>query len=93
MAAASGHKRALQTGRKILMEIRASICAIVDNAGEVDEAERWLEQHQAKLTYVSKMNGCGCCVFTWDIQGPKDIIGTLPTHLSADGTWAASAPE
>ena len=75
------------------MEIRASICALVDNAGEVDEAEHWLVQYREQLTYVSEMNGCGCCVFFWDIQGPKEIIDTLPLQLSAGGTWAAAAPE
>ena len=75
------------------MDIRASICALVDNAGEVEEAEYWLEQHREQLTYVSEMNGCGCCVFSWDIQGSKEIIDTLPLHLSAGGTWAMTSPE
>lgn len=75
------------------MEIRASICALADNVGEVDAAEHWLEQNRKRLSYVSEMNGCGCCVFMWDVQGPKEIIDSLPLHLSAGSSWSASALE
>jgi hypothetical protein len=75
------------------MEARASICALVDNAGEVDEAEYWLEKNRERLSYVSEMNGCGCCVSSWDIQGPKEIIDSLPSNLSSGSSWASSAAE
>lgn len=71
------------------METRASICALVDNKGEVAEAEQWLEQHRERLSYVSEMNGCGCCCFLWDVQGPKEIIDCLSSHLSADSSWVS----
>jgi len=75
------------------METRATICALTDNLGEVDEAEDWLEQNRESLSFVSEMNGCGCCVFSWDIQGPKEIIDTLPKHFSSGSAWASSTPE
>ena len=75
------------------METRISICALTDNAGEVAEAEAWLEQNRASLSYVSDMNGCGCCVFSWDVEGPKEITDTLPSHLSAYRSWASTASE
>lgn len=74
------------------MEARASICALVDNEGEVEEAERWLEDHRAVLTFVSEMNGCGCCFFAWDIQGPEELVSSLPKHLSSGSSWASSTP-
>ena len=75
------------------MEARASICALTDNAGEVEQAESWLERNRARLSHVSEMNGCGCCVFSWDVQGPKEVIDTLPLHLSAGSAWASSDPQ
>ena len=75
------------------MEVRASICALVDAPGEVAEAEQWLEQNAKRLSFVSEMSGCGCCVVAWDIQGPSDVLMTLPMHLSAAGEWASSKAE
>jgi len=65
------------------MEMRASICAAVDNVGEVEEAEAWLERNRAALSYVSEMNGCGCCIYAWNIVGPQHVLDTLPSHLRA----------
>lgn len=73
------------------METRASICALTDNPGEVDEAESWLEKNRDHLSYVSEMNGCGCCVFLWNVQGPKESIDTLPLHLSSGSAWSSEA--
>ncbi len=74
------------------MQLRASICALVDNAGEVELAEGWLRDNESSLTYVSEMNGCGCCVFMWDIEGPADVVKTLPSVLSAGSDWVSSGP-
>lgn len=74
------------------MEARASICALVDNPGEVEEAERWIKDKASALSFVSEMNGCGCCVFMWDVEGPAEVIGTLPAHLSAGSDWVSSKP-
>jgi hypothetical protein len=65
------------------MEMRTSICAAVDNVGEVEEAQAWLERNRAALSYVSEMNGCGCCIQAWDIAGPQHVLDTLPSHLRA----------
>lgn len=65
------------------MGMRALILAAVDNVGEVEEAEAWLERNRAALAYVSEMNGCGCCIHAWDIAGPQHILDTLPSHLRA----------
>jgi hypothetical protein len=75
------------------MEIRASICAMVDNAGEVDEAECWLQKNREQLAYVSEIHGCGCCVVMWDVQGPQEIIDTLPKHLSTGSSWVSGISE
>jgi hypothetical protein len=72
-----------------MMTMRASICASVDAAGEVKEAEWWLEHNQENLSYVSEMNGCGCCIFAWDVEGPQHVIATLPLHLRADSAWVS----
>ena len=69
--------------------MRATICAIVDNSGEVEIAKQWLAEHQNALSHVSDEGGCGCCVVTWDIEGPESIVSTLPAHLSAGTAWVS----
>jgi hypothetical protein len=70
---------------------RATICASVDNAGELELAEAWLAEHAGALTHVSDGEGCGCCVVLWNIEGPEAVIDTLPSHLSAGSDWVSSA--
>lgn len=65
------------------MEMRASILAAVDSVGEVEQAEAWLERNRAALSYVSEMNGCGCCIHAWEVAGPQHVLDTLPSHLRA----------
>ncbi len=72
------------------MLLRASICAFVDSDGEVELAESWLSANEGRLTFVSEMKGCGCCVFLWDIEGPPDVVDSLPEGLSAGSEWASS---
>ncbi len=73
--------------------LRATICAVVDEEGCAAEAEQWLEERRARLSFVSEQNGCGCCVLMWDIEGPTDLVGTLPAGLSAVSAWASSSPK
>ena len=69
------------------MLARATICAIIENADEVDLAENWLAENKSKLSYVSEMNGCGCCVLSWDVEGPEEVIKLLPEKISASSNW------
>lgn len=71
------------------MLIKATICALLDNEGEAKIAETWLQENASSLTFVSEMNGCGCCVLSWDIEGPEAVVETLPKHLSASSSWAS----
>ena len=72
------------------MLLRAMICAVNDNPGKVDLAEALLDENRPRLTYVSEMNGCGCCVGTWDIEGAAEVVETIPPHLVVSGDWAGS---
>jgi hypothetical protein len=68
--------------------MRATICAAVDEAAEVEAAERWLEQHRASLSYISEQFGCGCCVLMWNVEGADAVVSTLPESLSAMSEWS-----
>lgn len=70
--------------------MRATICALIDSPGEVELAESWLDRNRDKLTFVSNQNACGCCVMGWDIEGPDEIVSTLPVHISAASKWASN---
>ena len=70
--------------------MKATIFALIDNLGEVELAETWIEENREKLTFISDMNACGCCVMGWDVEGPEEIVSTLPNHISAGSEWASS---
>lgn len=71
--------------------LRATICALLDNVGELELAEAWLAENVSSLTHVSGPGGCGCCVMEWDVEGPESVIATLPPQLSAGSSWASSS--
>ncbi|WP_421990476.1 hypothetical protein [Roseococcus sp.] len=66
---------------------RATIIASVDDPGEAEAAEAWLEDARDRLTHVSDQLGCGCCVVIWDIEGPAELIATLPETLRGYSDW------
>ena len=67
--------------------IRMTLLADVHEAGEVEKAEAWLRIHHDGLTYLSEQGGCGCCVVDWDMEGPREVIETLPNFLRCDSGW------
>lgn len=68
---------------------RATICVETARPADVRAAREWLEKYRAKLTFVSKDEGCGCCVHMWRVEGPAGIIDSLPVEISAAdaGQW------
>jgi hypothetical protein len=62
---------------------RATVCAQVDRPDDVWAAQLWLESHRASLTFVSDDEGCGCCIHSWRIEGPAEVVQTLPPEISA----------
>ena len=66
---------------------RATIIASVHEPGEAEAAEDWLEAAQDRLTHVSEQRGCGCCVLIWDIEGPAELVATLPGNLRGYSEW------
>lgn len=67
--------------------IRMTLLADVHQPGAVDEAEAWLRTHRDRLTYLSEQGGCGCCIVDWDMEGPREVIETLPNRLRCDSSW------
>ena len=67
--------------------IRETLLGDVNEPGEVEKAEAWLRTHRDRLTYLSEQGGCGCCVVDWDIEGPRELIETLPNSLRCDSPW------
>lgn len=66
---------------------RATICVVYDNPAEVRAARAWLDQHRPELSFVSDDEGCGCCVSMWRVEGPAEILDTLPADIRADSDW------
>ncbi|MBS7811304.1 hypothetical protein [Roseococcus pinisoli] len=66
---------------------RATIIADVNEPGEAKAAEAWLAAAEGRLTHVSDQLGCGCCVLIWDIEGPDEVIATLPESLRGYSAW------
>ena len=67
---------------------RATICVIVNDCGEVEAGRKWLATNRRCLTRVSENRGCGCCVDLWDVEGPREVLATLPDSLRSGSDWA-----
>lgn len=68
--------------------VRATIIANSDVASEVDDATKWLENWREKLAHISEDEGCGCCVHIWNVEGPEEVIRTIPLHLKGYSDWS-----
>ncbi len=67
--------------------IRMTLLAVVNEPGEVEKAEAWLRSHKDSLTYLSEEGGCGCCIVDWGMEGPREVIETLPNSLRCSSSW------
>jgi hypothetical protein len=67
--------------------MRASICVIVDDPEKVKTAEEWLSANSDRLDYISENRGCGCCVDLYDLEGPAEVIATLPSSIQCGSPW------
>ena len=67
---------------------RATICVVMDDPGEVEAGRKWLAANRRSLTHVSENQGCGCCVDVWDVEGPREVLATLPDSLRSGSEWA-----
>ncbi|MEH0932660.1 hypothetical protein [Micromonospora sp. CPCC 205558] len=65
---------------------RFSMMARVDTPGEVADAEAWIARYRESLTSIAE-TGCGCCVRAWQIDGPQELVDTIPLVLSASTEW------
>jgi hypothetical protein len=70
---------------------RATICIVVDQPSEVEAAEQWLSANRDKLEFISSDYGCGCCVSLFDLEGPADVLDTIPDFLRAASDWTGHA--
>ena len=68
--------------------VRATIIATSDVPGEVDDATQWLENWRGKLSQISEDEGCGCCVHIGNVEGPEEVIRTIPSHLKGYSDWS-----
>jgi hypothetical protein len=71
--------------------MRATIIVAVESREEVAAAKAWFARWKADLSYCSDVQGCGCCVEMWDVDGPKGAIAEIPYMLRAASEW--SEPE
>jgi len=60
----------------------AQIIVAVDQPTEVADFDAWLATNASRLTYISDNTGCGCCVDIYDVEGPEEVLRSLPPTLS-----------
>ena len=63
---------------------RAGVIVEVDAPGEAEAAEAWIAANRPRLDFVSDQEGCGCCVLLWTVEGPEEVLATLPPGLRCD---------
>jgi hypothetical protein len=71
----------------VLAVIRQTMAASVDKPSEVEAAEAWLNANRDALTYVEQEGGCGCCIRMWKLEGPAEVLATIPYEVSASSDW------
>ena len=64
---------------------KAKVIFIVgDNDHAREQAyEDWLAKWRAQLSDISE-GGCGCCVIEYELEGPEEVLATLPADLRYD---------
>jgi hypothetical protein len=67
---------------------RATIIVDVDAPEEVAQAEAWLTKWRPHLQYVSEQQGCGCCIYMWDVEGSDEAISEIPPSSGVDSEWS-----
>jgi hypothetical protein len=72
---------------------RESICVIVDDPVSVTSAEEWLAENRSRLDFLSENLGCGCCVDLYDLEGPEEVLQTIPQPLLCWTAWACRPEE
>lgn len=68
---------------------RATICIAVDEPAEAQAGEQWLSENRARLDFISENRGCGCCVDLYDLEGPAEVLATIPEMLLASSDWTS----
>ena len=66
---------------------RATIICETDLPEQVRLADDWLERSRARLTFVSDDEGCGCCVHVYRVEGPDEVIDSLPEAVRGISDW------
>ena len=61
----------------------AQIIVAVDQPTEVTAFKTWLAANESRLTYISDKTGCGCCVDIYDVEGPEEVLRTIPPAILA----------
>ena len=67
---------------------RAQVIVAVDEPTEVTDFAVWLAANEVRLTFISDNTGCGCCVDIYDLEGPEEVLRTIPAAILANGNWA-----
>jgi hypothetical protein len=62
---------------------RAQIIIAVDQPADVAAFDAWLAGNESRLSFFSGNIGCGCCVDIYDVEGPEDVIRTIPQAILA----------
>lgn len=68
---------------------RASMMIIVNRDGAFEGGYRWLRENRDKLIFISENLGCGCCVDSYDLEGPPEVLATIPEGLRCSSDWAS----
>jgi hypothetical protein len=67
---------------------RASICMFVGSEEAFDAGYRWLRENRSRLGFISENLGCGCCVDHFDLEGPPEVLATIPDAVRSNSLWA-----
>lgn len=68
---------------------RVTICVDADTP-EQAMVQDWLAKWSSRLAYVSKNEGCGCCIDLYNVDAPEEALRELPVDLFSFSEWSRS---
>jgi len=57
--------------------VKGIITISVDEPAEVEASEEWFSRWRTQLKHVSENKGCGCCLNSWEVEGPPEAINEI----------------
>ncbi len=67
---------------------KITIIVDVESSTECKAVDSWFDKWRPELKYVLEQEGCGCCIYLWNVEGPNVAIEELPQTVVSKSEWS-----